>query len=66
MTATNLISANPQFVKLIYHAGYSSPVDSYFAISLGLFGVVFAVYAILATMTLRAEESERYSDMLIN
>ena len=65
LTATNLISANPQFLKLIYHAGYTSPVDNYFAISLGLFAIVFAVYAILATMNLRTEESERYSDMLL-
>ena len=65
LTATNLISANPQFLKLIYHAGYTSPVDNYFAISLGLFAIVFAVYAILATMNLRTEESKRYSDMLL-
>ncbi|MGB8233783.1 MAG: hypothetical protein WCE60_07315, partial [Methanobacterium sp.] len=65
LTATNLISANPLFLKLIYHAGYTSPVDNYFAISLGLFAIVFSVYAILATMNLRTEESERYSDMLL-
>ena len=64
-TATNLITANPAFAKLILHTGYSSLVDSYFAISLGLFGVAFAVYAILAMMTLRTEESKRYSDMLL-
>ncbi|HTX61728.1 MAG TPA: hypothetical protein VMC48_05415, partial [Methanobacterium sp.] len=64
-TATDLISANPQFLKLLLHAGYSSPVDSYFAISLGLFAIAFAVYAILATMTLRSQESERYSDLLL-
>jgi ABC-2 type transport system permease protein len=64
-TATNLIAANPQFLKLIYHAGYSSPVDSYFAVSLGLFAIVFAVYAIIATITLRSEESERYSELML-
>lgn len=64
-TVESIISSNPLFLKLIYHAGYSTLVDSYFAVFLGLFAVAFAAYAILATLTLQTEESKRYSDMLL-
>ncbi len=64
-SATSLLSSNPQLLKPLIHAGYVAPVDSFFALSLGLFSIAFAVYTILATSTLQTEESKRYSEMLL-
>ena len=61
----NLISANPQFLQLISQLSNGGPADNYFTLVLALLGVIFAVYAILATSKLRSEESQKYSEMLL-
>ena len=62
---TDLISANPQFLQLISQLSNGGPADSYFTLVLAFLGVVFAVYAILATSKLRSEESQKYSELLL-
>ena len=63
-SVTNLISANPQFLQIISQLS-NGAADSYFALVLALLGVIFAVYAILATSKLRSEESQKYSEILL-
>ena len=64
-TVTDLISANPQFLQVLSNFSNGGPADSYFALVLAFLGEVFAVYAILATLRLRAEESLGRSEMLL-
>ncbi|MBM4241540.1 MAG: ABC transporter permease [Euryarchaeota archaeon] len=65
-TITDIISANPQFMSLLSQlGGNAGPVDSYFTLVLSSFGEVFAIYAILATLRLRSEESKKHSEFVL-
>jgi ABC-2 type transport system permease protein len=65
-TVTDLINTNPQFISLLSKlAGNVAPADSYFTLIIALLGEVFAVYAILATLRLRTEESKKYSEFVL-
>lgn len=65
-TVTDIIAANPQFMNLILQlGGNAGPADSYFAMVLAFLGELFAVYAILATLKLRSQESKKYSEFVL-
>ena len=64
-SVNELISSNPQFLQLITQIANSNPVDSYFTFVFAFLGIVFAVYAILATSKLWSQESQKYSEMLL-
>lgn len=64
-SVNELISSNPQFLRLITQIANSDPVDSYFTFVFAFLGIGFAVYAILATSKLWSQESQRYSEMLL-
>ena len=64
-SVNELISSNPQFLQLITQIANKNPVDSYFTFVFAFLGIVFAVYAILATSKLWSQESQRYSEMLL-
>jgi ABC-2 type transport system permease protein len=65
-TVTDMINANPQFMILMSQLGGNArPGDSYFAFVLASLGEIFAVYAILATLKLRSQESKKYSEFIL-
>jgi len=65
-TVTDLITANPQFVNLILQLGGNAGVtDSYFTMMLAFLSGVFAFYAIIATLKLQSQESNKYSEMVL-
>jgi ABC-2 type transport system permease protein len=65
-TVTDIITTNPQFINLILQLGGNAGVtDSYFTMMLALLGEVFAFYAILATLKLQSQESNKYSEMVL-
>ena len=65
-TVTDVITTNPQFVNLIIQLGGNSGLtDSYFTMMLAFLGEIFALYAILATLKLQSQESNKYSEMLL-
>lgn len=66
-TVTDIISTNPQFMNLIIQlGGDAGPADSYFAMVLAFLGEIFAVYAILAALKLRSEESKKHLELLLS
>jgi ABC-2 type transport system permease protein len=65
-TVTDIINTNPQFVNLILQLGGNAGfTDSYFTMMLAFLGEVFAFYAILATLKLQSQESNKYSEMVL-
>lgn len=65
-TVTDVITTNPQFVNLILQLGGNAGLtDSYFTMMLAFLGEIFAFYAILATLKLHSQESNRYSEMVL-
>ncbi|MBI5460126.1 hypothetical protein [Methanobacterium sp.] len=65
-TINDMINANPQFMSLISQlGGNAGPADSYFTFVLASLGEIFAVYAILATLKLRTQESKKYSEFIL-
>lgn len=65
-TITDMISGNPQFVHLILQLGGNAGItDSYFTMMLSFLSLIFAFYAILATLKLQSQESNRYSEMVL-
>ena len=65
-TVTDMITTNPQFVNLILQLGGNAGVtDSYFTMMLAFLGEGFAFYAILATLKLQSQESNKYSEMVL-
>lgn len=66
-TVTDIISTNPQFMNVIMQlGGDAGPADSYFTIVLAFLGEIFAVYAILATLKLRSEESKKHLELVLS
>ena len=65
-TITDMITSNPQFVNLILQlGGKAGLIDSYFAMMLAFLSLVFAFYAILATLKIQSQESNKYSEMVL-
>lgn len=65
-TVTDMITTNPQFANLILRLGGNAGVtDSYFTMMLAFLSEVFAFYAILATLKLQSQESNKYSEMVL-
>jgi polyether ionophore transport system permease protein len=65
-TVTNIITNNPQFVNLIIQLGGNAGLtDSYFTMMLAFLVELFAFYAILATLKLHSQESNKYSEMVL-
>ncbi|MGF7117609.1 ABC transporter permease [Methanobacterium oryzae] len=66
-TVNEIISTNPQFMSVIMQlGGDAGPADSYFAMVLAFLGEIFAVYAILATLKLRSEESKKHLELVLS
>lgn len=66
-TVTDIISANPQFMGVIMQlGGEAGPADSYFSMVLAFIGEIFVVYAILATLKLRSQESKKYFELILS
>ncbi|MCE5214819.1 MAG: hypothetical protein LLF83_08890 [Methanobacterium sp.] len=65
-TITNMVNSNPQFINLVLLlGGKAGLIDSYFSMMLALLGEVFAFYAILATLKLQSQESNKLSEMVL-
>lgn len=65
-TITDMITSNPQFVNLILQlGGKAGLIDSYFTMMLAFLSAVFAFYAILASLKLQSQESNKYSEMVL-
>jgi polyether ionophore transport system permease protein len=65
-TITDIITTNPQFAALIYQLGGNAGLeDSFFAMFLAFLADIFALYAILATLKLNSQETEKYSELVL-